>query len=274
MWGRIDDDLHTHPKWCELSLAARGLWSTVLSWTCRHKRPDVTPGVLRMLAGGDCVDLVAELVAVGMWHEAVHDCEDCPTVASGWVFHHWDRYQDKSVSEKRAEAGAKGGRAGTGDSKRRAPAKQDASNGASKSQANPQAGTPTRPVPVTPPLTLVAAVADDVEDVAGRFEEFWQAYPRHNTSGRVAGGGSKKPALAKWRKLTRAQRDACLVAVHNYRAECEAMPDRSVKHPDGWLSEERWDTYAQPAVIRARGRPAHAASDANDADRYDATKWD
>lgn len=137
-------------------------------------------------------------------------------------------------------------------------------------------GCPTpapSPSPTPVPLTLVAADADDGEDITGRFEAFWTAYPIHHRTGRIAGGGSKKPAMAKWRKLTRAQRDACLIAVDHYRTECEALPDRQVKHPEGWLAEERWETYAEPSTVRSRGAPAHAASDVDDSKRHDHAYW-
>lgn len=283
-WGRVDDRWFHHAKVVGTSLAARGLWTTALSWSCANRSPVIPPGMVTFLAGGTVDVEAAELVASGLWHAADHHCEACENPPEGgYVIHDWSDYQERTLSEKRAEAGARGGRAGTGDSKRRADSKQAASKSqASVKQTRKQVPDPTRPVPDTPtdmptpdgdggPLRLVTV--EDVEDVTGRFEQFWTAYPRHHLSGRVAGGGNRKPALSRWRKLTRQQRDACLVAVAHYRAECEADRTRPVKHPEGWLAEERWETYAEPAVVRSRGAPAHAVSDVGEAHRFDREYW-
>lgn len=285
-WGKVDDQWFHHRKVVGLSLASRGLWVTTLSWSCANKTPVVPAGMTTFLAACVADDQAAELVDAGLWHRADHHCEACDNPPpGGYVIHDWPEYQERTLSEKRADAGAKGGRAGTGASKRRTEGKQTANTpqaNAKQERKQVSRPDPTYTQPTTNPLSpdgddgralRLIPLKEPGEDVAARFEEFWTAFPKHHLTGRIAGGGSKKPALRNWRKLTREQRDACLVAVRHYRDECEALPDRSVKQPEGWLTEERWITYAEPVTVRARGRPAHAASDATDEERHDAARW-
>lgn len=130
MWARVDDAWWSHPKVVPLSAGARGLWISALSWSC-HQRRDVVPvHLLPLMAGTD--DLAAELVQSGLW--AVCD--------EGWRIHQWDEYQQKSISEKRAEAGSKGGQVRA----------RNQANGKQKTfatEAKPLAG-PSLPIPSRP----------------------------------------------------------------------------------------------------------------------------
>lgn len=162
MWAKVDDGWWCHPKVMGLGLPARGLWVSALSWSC-HQRKPVVPWTLLALLGADETH-AAELVAAGLW----------TVEGDGWAIHDWAEYQELSVSEKRAIAGAKGGKA-SGRS-RRSKAKQsdpvtsaDAPDAGSKSEADAEAGT--RPFPAhpktrgrdplaRPPLTPVADLAD------------------------------------------------------------------------------------------------------------------
>lgn len=112
MWAKVDDQWFAHRKTIGLGLAARGLWITVLSWSCAQRTPMVPASMARFLAGGeDVTDLADELIAAGLWHPAGHDCDACDQPADdAWVIHGWGDYQEKTISEKRAEAGRKGGK--------------------------------------------------------------------------------------------------------------------------------------------------------------------
>lgn len=96
MWARVDDMWWSHPKVLGLSLAARGLWVTALSWSCGQRRDFVPEAFVGMLTGEASV--TDELVRVGLWREA----------EGGWLIHDWATYQDLSLSEKRADAGRRG----------------------------------------------------------------------------------------------------------------------------------------------------------------------
>lgn len=117
-WGRIDDGLHDHSKVVALGPVTdpMGLWTLCFSWTHGHANA-TTPGfVPRMLparfAGSSArgTRLARRLVDVGLWE----------VVDGGWIFHDWADYaapaRDREstgvpsdLSEKRREAGRRGG---------------------------------------------------------------------------------------------------------------------------------------------------------------------
>lgn len=137
-WAKVDDQWFAHRKVVGLSLAARGLWTTVLSWSCAHRSPHVPTHMARFLTGGEDIDgPVRELVAAGLWIE-----QD-----DGWRIHDWAEYQEKSTSEKRAEAGSKGGKR-SGEVRREASDEANGKQNEVASEANGEAGT--HPVPARP----------------------------------------------------------------------------------------------------------------------------
>ena len=154
-WAKIDDGWWAHPKVMELSLAASGLWARALSWSC-HQRKDTVPR--RFLAMVDADDIHAkELVDAGLWIE----CD------AGWRIHDWSEYQERTLSEKRAEAGAKGGKA-SGEARREANGKQTEV----ASEADNEAGTlPVPSLPVPKPKRPPAG------DRATRLPDDWRPEP-------------------------------------------------------------------------------------------------
>ena len=221
-WAKVDDQWFAHRKVVTLSLAARGLWTTALSWSCAQRTDHVPEHMARFLAGEDVSGPAGELVAAGLWHEN----------GDGWVIHDWAEYQEKSVSEKRAEAGRRGGEA-SGESRREANGKQ--TDGAS--EANDEAGTqpfPARPVPEdTPP-------SDD------GFEDFWDAYPRHHDTQAKGGGGNKQTAKKRWRKLSKVEKAEVAEAVGPYAKLC-APGGQKPKHAERFLINDAWQAYLPAA---------------------------
>lgn len=121
-----------------LSLTARGLWVSALSWSCAQRRAIVPPQYLSMIGADDTV--AAELVAAGLWL-------DHP---EGWQIHDWSEYQEQSLSEKRAAAGRKGGEAKARKAVDQPKRKQTSSKPDLPEVANGLAGThpfPSLPVP-------------------------------------------------------------------------------------------------------------------------------
>lgn len=121
------------------------------------------------------------------------------------------------------------------------------------------------------------SVGEDADGgIVPDFEDFWQAYPRHHENGQIAGGGAKKPALARWNRLRPDEKRACMVAVAHYRADCERRGS-PVKHPEGWLNERRWENWQQPArppTPMARGKPPVSVHDEEmEANRDNADYW-
>lgn len=144
-WAKVDDGWWCHPKVMGLSLEARGLWTSALSWSCAQRRAEVPTAFLGMVGASE--PIAAELVAAGLWDEGPR----------GYMIHDWAEYQDRSLAEKRADAGRKGGLT-SGSSKQTASKPQASAFAAtSKPQAKPQAGSlpcPSLPVP-TQPLSVV-----------------------------------------------------------------------------------------------------------------------
>ena len=95
-WARVDDGWWSHPKVMGLSLEARGLWISALSWSCAQRKSKVPSQFVRMV--GAVEGQADELVGAGLWRP----------VQGGWEIHDWAEYQDRSLSEKRADAGRKG----------------------------------------------------------------------------------------------------------------------------------------------------------------------
>ena len=89
----------------------------------------------------------------------------------------------------------------------------------------------------------VAADADDCDET---FEQFWQQYPR-GPAGKPGGDGPKKPAAQKWRRLSDAEREACLIAVKHYADDLKRPDAPNAAHATTWLNQERWETWQEPA---------------------------
>jgi hypothetical protein len=81
-WFKVDDKLHSHPKWVRLSLAARGLWITAGTWSADQETDAVVPKHM-LRAFGARSSHAAELVDAGLWEEH----------RDGWAFHDWTDYQ-------------------------------------------------------------------------------------------------------------------------------------------------------------------------------------
>lgn len=223
-WAKVDDGWWAHPKVMGLSLPARGLWVSALSWSC-HQRQDTVPERFLAMVSAD-VEHAVELVEAGLWDHAD---------GGGWVIHDWAEYQELSLSEKRSEAGAKGGQR-SGEVRRskqqdEAPeppkAKQQRSKTKQTDEANAEAG-PSRPVPSRPEPTPAADAADD------RFDEFWDSCPRKRDKGH---------ARKAWRRALKRTDPATLVDAMRSHAEhwrSHGTEDRFIPHPATWLNGERW----------------------------------
>lgn len=86
-WFKVDDKLHSSPKWRGATKGARALWSTAGSW-CSDQLTDgnIPKAMLRALDGTPAD--AASLVSVGLWE----------TTTDGWCFHDWSEYQPDAAS--------------------------------------------------------------------------------------------------------------------------------------------------------------------------------
>lgn len=79
-WFKVDDRFHSHPKALATSLAALGLWSVAGSWSSDHHTGGFVPDHAIPLLTRGASELVAELVASGLWKRT----------RGGYQFHDWD----------------------------------------------------------------------------------------------------------------------------------------------------------------------------------------
>jgi hypothetical protein len=111
--------------------------------------------------------------------------------------------------------------------------KMDSSAGADPSPANPKTGKKIYPA---------------------LFEEFWRAYP-------VDALMSKSKAYEKWGRLSIADRAAALAAVPAFRAHCAKDLTYRPVHAERFLSQRRFDGFAEIAATPAEGEGAAMRSE-------------
>lgn len=181
MFARVNDEWWSHPKILGCPLSARGLWITALSWSCHQRTDHVPTSFVALVDGTD--DDTSELVSRGLWH----------AVDGGWVIHDWSEYQEKTVSEKRAEAGAKGGRA--------RGSKQTGSNVDVASEANGQAG-PSSPDPSLPDPSLLPSISG-LTRYGVDADAVWDHIARVNLKDRQAKGGDPVRDPEAWLRRAR-----------------------------------------------------------------------
>ena len=194
-WARVDDAWWSHPKVMGLSLASRGLWISALSWACHQRKPIVPAAFVAMVGGTEAN--ATELTAHGLWE----------AMADGWEIIGWAEYQDRSLSEKRADAGRKGG------SRKQTASKPQANEVASDlpDVANGQAG-PSHPFPTLPKTSsssTVVAILDAVADARLVAKQRTGAVRNPNT----------------WRKAVRANLDTDADVLAKVTRLCELSDD-------------------------------------------------
>jgi hypothetical protein len=250
----VDDGWWCHPKVMGQSLAAKGLWISALSWSCQQRRSLVPETFVSMMGAGP--DEVAELIAAGVWIEAV----------GGWEIHNWSEYQERSVSEKRADAGRKGGSASsvkhsndtTGTPSGQANGKQTEANG-SKPEASGQANgkqtgkqeslpDPTHTQTQDQDQTLLAdstalALVPEPGPPAkpaqskypDAFEHWWSIYPRREGKGAAFEAWKRaRGKVGATRLVDAARAHADAWQRHGYEAQF-------IPQPRTWLAQARWD---------------------------------
>lgn len=241
-WAKVDDQWFAHPKVVGLSLAARGLWITTLSWSCAQRTDHLPAYMVRFLAGGEDIDpMVKELVDVGLW---IEDGE-------GWAIHDWNEYQNLSLSEKRAKAGKKG-------AEKRWGQKQDANppeNGKSKQTdskedlsdvANAMAGArpdPSRPVPTRPnPQPPAEEDRQEKSEVGTAVDVIRHELPDEATTDRKTLENAVRPLIERgWPPAQLAQRLLNMKPLDDVRSYDAVLRKRCQE-----LAEER-----SPAEVRA-----------------------
>lgn len=93
MWFKVDDKLHSHPKWVGLNKGAKALWTTAGSWSADQLTDGFVPKSVLSRLGGTTAE-AQRLVNAELWR----------VVENGWQFHDWqDRNPSReSVQDKRS----------------------------------------------------------------------------------------------------------------------------------------------------------------------------
>jgi len=244
-WFKVDDELHGHPKPRRAGLAAYGLWTVSGAYSMAYKTDGFVPEwYVRSWPQG--AKLAASLVQVGAWSADQKEGE------SGWSFHDWADYQPLSDEIEADRENAR---------RRQRERRQRLRDSQSDHTPNPPSVTrdnerdeprdsqdpvPSRPVPVV----LRTTNTGDEDGESDRFGEFWAAYPRR------AGANPRKPAQAKWAKLTKTTDPEVIIqGARSYAAQVAGADPKFTAQAITWLNQERWnDDYSTPPD--AEGEPA------------------
>ena len=90
----------------------------------------------------------------------------------------------------------------------------------------------------------------DPQPTSESFHAFWQAYPRHATTGQRGGGGSKQQAQKVWKRMSQDQQAAAQRSVEAYRRHVESREGPWPAHAATWLRQERYRDWED---VVARG---------------------
>ncbi|WP_402465732.1 hypothetical protein [Isoptericola aurantiacus] len=102
-WAKIDDKLHSSPKWLGATKGARALWVSAASWCAAQENDGYVPSSALRLFSGTRRE-AACLVSVGLWDVDEND---------GWHFHDWTDYNPDAGSQKaKRKAESAGGKRG------------------------------------------------------------------------------------------------------------------------------------------------------------------
>ena len=249
-WAKVDDQWWMHPKVLPLPMAARGLWTTALSYCGQRQSPHVPSAWVDMVAGDEGHNLAAALVTVGLWVE-----QD-----DGWEIHDWSEYQVGAKSEAKQNAGRIGGLTRALQAATERAEAAEAALGAESSESKQPASTlqaeskqaskqPPKhgPEPVPEPKVknvAASADADAPDEIDQQFEDhFWPAYPK--TNGRKP---EKAKALQRWRKLSvQDRRDALRGAIN--RAKHVEVTGEQPPYAQRYLRDRKWEDDQAPVKV-------------------------
>lgn len=260
-WVRLDDAFPSHRKIRRLSDAAFRMQVSALCWASKYLTDGHIPADdLEMVADLDdhqdpqaFLSVTKELVQRGVWHEAKHNCQTCPTADDGWIIHDYLNLNPTASEVQRQRSLAT-------ERKRRQRERQDG-GGSDDDPDGASSVTPSvtrdsrgshgaRHAPVTVPHshshshsqtqrknespTKSSTVADDAD-----FDRFWSGYPRKD-----AKGGARKAWTSALKKATA---DEIVAGVERYRDRVRNTERRFICTPAKWLNDERWSDEPAPA---------------------------
>jgi hypothetical protein len=159
-WGKVDDKLHSSPKWRATSKGGRALWATALSWSMDQLTDGFIPAHMLAALDGTRAD-AKSLVDTGLWERT----------EIGWQFHDWAEYQP-SRDQVLAERGAAKERQKRARERARERRETEASRrdeGVTHGDVTPDVtGPPTRPDPTPKRTETPDGVSGPSAAAAGR----------------------------------------------------------------------------------------------------------
>lgn len=208
-WWKVDDALHSHPKWLATPPRARALWVTAGSWCASHLTDGRVPSNVVTSLGGRASDARA-LVKSGLWE----------TEGDGYRFHGFAKYQPTKAEVEAVRAAAR-------ERSRAARARQVRANVADASRA------PTHPDP-----TYIGNSSSSPKESAPETaeEEALRAEARRRLAARDATSGEVLVDPERWLA-------ACVARL---RAEGWTPPPPAVPDATEWLAAQRAITPSPP----------------------------
>jgi len=276
-------DFWRHPKAIQAGRDGRDLFLCALGWSGEYKQDGHLPGEaldqLAALVGLNAAaarKAAARLVDVGMW-----ELED-----GGWLIHDYldwqmsaeerDARAERAAERQRDYAARKAAEAREPDPPDPPPdTKHDAScdtpsDGADDTPHDDQRGVRGEGLAVGSSglereLTNPSATngvhhdppsphGEKKDQVTATFEDFWAAFPKRG--GRLR---NKDGSLAKWRRMTRSEREKALAALPNYAAERGDDKPTNAADPLRWLQQRTWQDYLEPVDPPTNVRPIRPA---------------
>jgi hypothetical protein len=263
---RLHDGLPDHPKIAEVGGEAAWLYVSGLCYCSRQLTDGMIPArmVARLTDLSKSEALASRLLEANLWHPASHDCKDCPQgigdvyVVHDYLDHQRSAAEVRELSEKRAAAGQRGGKAS--GATRRSEAKHEASASGSLEANGKQneAETETETDIDKKKTSSSSSGAQSAtkrrtrsranRPVAPRFDEFYRAYPRREAPGE---------AEAAWTKAIEdvgADPQLVIDAAALYAISRKGQDATYTKLPATWLNKRCWeDEPKQPHDARASG---------------------
>lgn len=260
-WAKLHNSLWSDRKWMRASLAARGLWTSAVSYSNAMRTYGRIDGHLLALFQGT-PELAAELVEVGLW-----DVD-----GDGWQVHDWEQHQTsrqhaEEVSAKRAAAGRKGGkapRANRTESPRNSNDKQFAkhseANASTPKQEEEGEGEEEPTTPLPPEGELLATPEPSTRKRAAfvypdAFERFWSVWPKPGDTKRTAHTAWEKATRGSSRRPARITVEALQTAVEAYAADPHLPEPQYIPAASTWLNQDRWENGPLPPRGGSRNRP-------------------
>lgn len=194
-WFKVDDGLHSHPKWLAASPAARALWVTAGSWCAAHLTDGMVPRHVIATLVAKPRD-AAELVRLGLWKE----------VENGWEFHGWGEYQPtaESVLTERAAARERQRKARSSRRESRRDIQRDTTRDIQRESPVSHSVSHGYPDPTRPIDNPLASSSDsrgpvDNPPAAGLIDQALELAARRYGEHRMTNGDGKSvDGLARW----------------------------------------------------------------------------